>query len=122
MKYRYFNKEMGATNELHNLACGPDRRINHYTSCIIGGMRFHTRELGMQRRIQNSGIATTGYEGEEEIDYYGVLVDIIELKYGSSNSVFLFQYEWWDISNKKNQNLCRFTIYQYKSCTNMVPK
>ena len=47
----------------------------------------------MQRRIQNSGIATTGYEGEEEIDYYGVLVDIIKLKYGSNNSVFLFQYE-----------------------------
>ena len=41
------------------------------------------------------------YEGEEEIEYYGVLIDIIELKYGSSNSVFLFQCEWWDISNKK---------------------
>ena len=55
----------------------------------------------MQRRIQNSGIATIGYEGEEEIEYSDVLIDIIELKYGSSNSVFLFQCEWWDISNKK---------------------
>ena len=42
-----------------------------------------------------------GYEGEEEIKYYSILIDIIELKYGSSNSVFLFQYKWWDISNKK---------------------
>ena len=93
MKHKYFNKEVGVTNELYDLVCGPDRRVNHYASCIIGGMRFHTRELEMQRRIQNSGIATTVYEGEEEIDYYGILIDIIELKYESSNSVFLFQCE-----------------------------
>ena len=64
-------------------------------------MRFHTRKLEIQQRIQNSEIAKIGYEREEEIEYYGVLVDIIELKYGSSNSVFLFHCEWWDISNKK---------------------
>ena len=57
-------------------------------------MRFHTRELEMQRWIQNSGIATIEYEGEEDIEYFGILIDIIELKYGSSNSVFLFQCEW----------------------------
>ena len=92
---------MGAIDELHDLACDLDRRVNHYTSCIIGEMRFHTSKLEMQWQIQNSEIATTGYEGEEKIDYYSVLVDIIELKYGSSNFVFLFQHEWWDISNKK---------------------
>ena len=101
MKHKYFNKEVGAIDELYDLACSSDRKINHYASCIIGGMRFHTRKLEMQYRIQNSGIAIIGYEGEEEIEYYGVLVDIIELKNGSSNSVFLFQCEWWDISNKK---------------------
>ena len=94
MKHKYFNKEVDATDELHDLACGPDRMVNHYTSCIIEGMRFHTKELEMQRQIQNSEIATTRYEGEKEIDYYGVLVDIIELKYASNNSVFLFQCEW----------------------------
>jgi Domain of unknown function (DUF4216) len=101
MKSKHFNKEEGVTDELYALACGPDQRVNHYTSCIIGGMRFHTRELEMQRRTQNSGIATTGYKGEEEIEYLGVLIDIIELNYGSNHSVFLFQCDWWDISNKK---------------------
>ena len=48
MKYKYFNKEEGAIDELYDLACGPDRKVNHYASCIIGGMRFHTRELEMQ--------------------------------------------------------------------------
>ena len=91
MKYKYFNKEEGAIDELYDLVCGSDRRVNHYTSCIIGGMRFHARKFEMQRRrIQNSGIATIGYEGEEEIEYYSILIDIIELKYGSNNSVFLF--------------------------------
>ena len=94
MKHKYFNKEVGATDELHDLACDFDQMVNYYTSYIIGGMRFHTKKLEMQRRIQNSRIATTRYEGEEEIDYYGVLIDIIELKYGSSNFIFLFQCEW----------------------------
>ena len=94
MKYKYFNKEEGAINELYDLACGLDRRINHYTFCIIGVMRFHTRKLEMQQRTQNSEITTIGYEGEEEIEYYDVLIDIIEPKYGSNNSIFLFQYEW----------------------------
>ena len=46
-------------------------------------------------------IVTIEYEGEEEIEYLGVLIDIIELKYESKNLVFLFQCEWWDINNKK---------------------
>ena len=101
MKFKHFNKDEGATDELYDLACGPDRRVNHYASCIIRGMRFHIKELEMQRRTQNSGIVTIGYEGDEEIEYFGVLIDILELKYGSNKSVFLFQCEWWDISNKK---------------------
>ena len=62
MKSKYFYKEEDATDELYDLACGSDRRVNHYASCIIGGIRFHTKELEMQRRIQNSEIGTIGYE------------------------------------------------------------
>ena len=29
MKYKYFNKEEGATDELYDLACGSNRRVNH---------------------------------------------------------------------------------------------
>ena len=48
MKHKYFNKEVGAIDELCDLACGLDSRVNHYASCIIERMRFHARELGMQ--------------------------------------------------------------------------
>ena len=81
---------MGAMDELYDLACDPDWRVNHYASRIIGGIRFHTREFEMQWWIQNSKITTTEYETKEEIDYYDVLVDIIKLKYESSNFVFYF--------------------------------
>ena len=53
-------------------------------------MRFHIKKLEIQRRIQNSEIAMIECEGEEQIEYFGVLIDIIELKYGSNNLVFLF--------------------------------
>ena len=45
MKYKYFNKEEGPIDELYDLACDLDRRVNHYASYIIGGMRFYTRNL-----------------------------------------------------------------------------
>ena len=48
MKHKYFNKEVGAIDELYDLACGSDRKVNHYASYIIGGMRFHTRKLEKQ--------------------------------------------------------------------------
>ena len=101
MKYMYLNKEENAIDELYDLACGPDRRVNHYASFIIGWMRFYARELEMQRQTQDSRIAMIEYEGEEEIEYYGLLIDIIELKYRFNNFIFLFQCEWRDIRNKK---------------------
>ena len=48
MKYKYFNKKKGATDELYDLACAFDQRNTHYTSYIIEGMRFHTKKLEMQ--------------------------------------------------------------------------
>ncbi|CAL5405203.1 unnamed protein product [Camellia sinensis] len=35
------------------------------------------------------------------IDFYGVIREIIELKYLGGNSVFLFKCDWWDVGNEK---------------------
>ena len=51
MKHKYFNKEVDATDELYDLAYDLNRRVNHYAFCMIVGIRFHTRELEMQRQI-----------------------------------------------------------------------
>ena len=90
----YHNKEDGATEELYDLACHLDPRISCYSSCIVGGMRFHIRELDMQRRTQNSGIWTLRTDGDNEIEYYGILSDIIQLRYGSKRFVYLFKCQW----------------------------
>ena len=63
MKSKHFNKEEDVIDELYDLACSHNQRINYYTTYIIEGMRFHIKELKMQRQTQNSGIATIGYEG-----------------------------------------------------------
>ena len=41
-------KEEGTIDELYDLVCGLERKVNYYASCIIGEMRFHTKELEMQ--------------------------------------------------------------------------
>ena len=31
-------------------------------------------------------------------DYYGVLIDIIELRYMGGNKIVMFKCEWWDVN------------------------
>lgn len=88
---------LGSTNKLYVLGLGPDRRITRYTGIVVNGVRFQTKERDGCRRTQNSGIFVKG----EATEFYGVLVDIIELQYCHGNRVFLFKCDWWDSSNKK---------------------
>jgi len=34
------------------------------------------------------------------LDYFGVLTDIIELSYSGENNVILFKCDWWDVYSK----------------------
>ena len=60
MKHMYYNKDPAATKDLFVLACGPDQRVNHYTGCIVNGLRFHAKSIEVYRKTQNSGIVTLG--------------------------------------------------------------
>ena len=44
------------------------------------------------------------------IDFYGVLIDIIELSYIRRNTVLIFKCDWWDIENKRRINVDDFEI------------
>ena len=61
------------------LACSLDRLVRKYTRCIVNRDRFHTRELDFHLRNRDSGAIVKGIHEEEETEYYGVLVDIIQL-------------------------------------------
>ncbi|KAK9267622.1 hypothetical protein L1049_010053 [Liquidambar formosana] len=90
-----------ATNQLYSLACGPDSRVRRYSACIVNGFRFHIEAREKHRGTQNSGLVVKGEHQSEEVDFYGVLINIIALSYCGGNQVFLFKCDWWDIGNKK---------------------
>ncbi|RVW42210.1 hypothetical protein CK203_108057 [Vitis vinifera] len=70
-----------ATDELYSLACGPDNRVHTYMGCIVNGVRFHTKDRDDRRITQNSGICVSGEHDGEEIDFYGVLSNVVVLNY-----------------------------------------
>ncbi|XP_028057181.1 uncharacterized protein LOC114261174 [Camellia sinensis] len=92
---------MDASNQLMNLARGLDYRVTRYNGCIINGIRFRTQDCDMYRKTQNSGVVVKGDHKGKPIDFYGVIREIIELKYLGGNSVFLFKCNWWDVGNEK---------------------
>lgn len=93
----YNRKDSRVSMELLQLARGPDRRVNHYSGYLINGFRFHTIEREETLKIQNSGVCVQGDDGYNSRDYFGKLLDIIELQYQGSNKVVLFKCHWWDV-------------------------
>ncbi|XP_020085892.1 uncharacterized protein LOC109708518 [Ananas comosus] len=93
----YNNKDGRVSTELLQLARGPDRRVFCYSGYLINGFRFHTKEREETLKSQNSGVWVQGDDGYCSRDYFGQLLDIIELQYQGSNKVFLFKCHWWDV-------------------------
>ena len=71
------------------------RRFNGY---IIGGVRFHTKERERKRKTQNSGVVVTSKisDSEDNIIYYGVIKEMIELNYFEHFRIVLFKCDWFD--------------------------
>ncbi|XP_042958210.1 uncharacterized protein LOC122293820 [Carya illinoinensis] len=89
------------SEDLYALACGPDRWVASYAASIINGKRFHTKQRELRRRTQNSGVLVTGDEDTNNADFYGVINNIIELRYMEWRRVYLFQCDWFDVGDKK---------------------
>ncbi|XP_052171551.1 uncharacterized protein LOC127787533 [Diospyros lotus] len=89
------------TEQIYALACGPDNRVRRYSGCIVNGVRFHTKEHETNLRSQNSGVVVGGMHEDEDIDFYGVVTDIIELNYIKDNRAILFKCDWFDLDKKK---------------------
>ena len=71
------------------------RRFNGY---IIGGVRFHTKEMESKRKNQNSGVAVTTKtsDSEDNIIYSGVIKEMIEMNYFEHFTIVLFKCDWFD--------------------------
>ncbi|XP_057988994.1 uncharacterized protein LOC110642155 [Hevea brasiliensis] len=87
------------TNHVKWLSQGPNFVAKRYKGYIINGIRFHTKEREGKRKTQNSGVMVMAKasSSEEEIVYYGVINDIIELNYYEMFKVVLFKCDWVDV-------------------------
>ncbi|XP_026450757.1 uncharacterized protein LOC113350866 [Papaver somniferum] len=91
------------TDELYFIACGPDSRVKSYSGCIVNGVRFFTKSRDDIRTTQNSGLVVEGEHEGKQVDFYGILSDILELKYVYPYRVMLFKCEWFDLDPKKKR-------------------
>ncbi|KAF5459684.1 hypothetical protein F2P56_019609 [Juglans regia] len=67
----------------------------------MNGVRFHTKERERHRRTQNSGVVVHGEHHGSPVDFYGVLHDIIELRYMGWRKVYLFSCAWYDVGDPR---------------------
>lgn len=98
-KKRNENPEL-VSEGLWALSCGPARRVKTSTACKINGVRFSTVDREKFMQTQNSGVMTEGEHNGENIDFYGVLKEVIELQYNSNyqvrRSVVVFRCDWYN--------------------------
>ncbi|KAG8490764.1 hypothetical protein CXB51_013972 [Gossypium anomalum] len=91
---------------------GPNRVVKRYSVFIINGFRFHTKYRERLRRTQNCGIVVsssiTSYASardnnpiEGNVEYYGLLTNIIELDYYGKWKVVLFRCHWADVNTAR---------------------
>lgn len=81
---------------------GPSRQVKTWRQFDINGFKFHTFDYGKHKATMNYGV---GVISEEEIDYFGILEEVIELVYLGTVNVFktvLFKCNWMDSLNGMN--------------------
>ena len=62
---------------LYSLAMGPDTRVRHYESCVVGDVRYNTLARDEGRKTQNSAIMSTDTYDKETTEMYANITDIV---------------------------------------------
>ena len=60
---------------------------------------FEKNEVDCNRRTQSCGVLVKGDARTDNRDYYGVLIDIIELHYIGGNKIAMFKCDWRDVDH-----------------------
>ncbi|KAK9283664.1 hypothetical protein L1049_011914 [Liquidambar formosana] len=85
--------------QMLSLARGPEKRVTCWSGYNVNGFRFNTKKYEKLKKTQNSGVMVRGESQKEEMNYYGELVNVVELHYTGGNRVVLFKCDWWDIAH-----------------------
>lgn len=101
--------KMDPTSTVHPdmvaLAKGPNNWCIKHKSFVINGYRFRINKIDKKMKNQNSGVfvraTRNSYASRQdrnpidgELDYYGILKDIIELDYEGVGKIILFDCFW----------------------------
>ncbi|OMO57751.1 Transposon, En/Spm-like protein [Corchorus capsularis] len=119
--FKTFNNADQVDEQIENMAAGPSRYARFYNGYFVNGFKFHTHEYGKNRQTMNYGVCVKGScYNDNDCDFYGVLVDIIELEYiGTGNKAQQVCYtsypskkrdrrDWWAVCKVKTRS--RFSI------------
>ena len=89
---------------LYSLAMGPDTRVRHYESCVVGDVRYDTLARDEGRKTQNSAIMSTDTYDKETTKIYANITDIVQLQYISSfedhRCVVLLCCRWYNLFSR----------------------
>ncbi|XP_042465731.1 uncharacterized protein LOC122048202 [Zingiber officinale] len=114
------------SSDLRLIARGPDAIGIRYEKFISNGFRFHTKEVERKRKTQNCGVTvratTSSYSSIRdhnpvlsELDYYGILQNVIELNYGGGRKVVLFECEWVSKGKRLKLDEDGFVLANFKN-------
>jgi len=80
-------------DELLSLLRCPINYRTSFSGYVTNGYWFHTQSRKKNLQTQNSGVFVLGNigAGMENIDYYGVLTEVVRLEYMRGNHVVLFR-------------------------------
>lgn len=77
------------TNELYSLALRLDSQVQLYDSCIIIGVRYHTKSRNASRICQNSGVSVSSSDDGDNLEFFGALKDVVKMFYTFGYNVYL---------------------------------
>ncbi|KAK3008141.1 hypothetical protein RJ639_014929 [Escallonia herrerae] len=103
----YEEGDEALSEEAISLAMGPLKKAERYTGYVINGFKYHTKARESNRATQHSGVMvkanTDSYASARDmnpiagdVNYYGVLTDIIVLHYSKKFRFVLFKCDWVD--------------------------
>ncbi|PWA57309.1 hypothetical protein CTI12_AA411890 [Artemisia annua] len=97
-------------NVVANMLCskGPSPTSRRFNGYYVKGYRFHTKARDDRCKTQNSGVSLTALSPSfassrdknpvlGNVEYYGRVLEIIELDYWSKFKVVLFRCEWYQV-------------------------
>ncbi|KAK6786392.1 hypothetical protein RDI58_014917 [Solanum bulbocastanum] len=90
------------------VALGPESQVLTMNKYCVNGFKFQTEEVSRNKKTNNSGVYIQGdVDGTgQTIEYYGVIQEIIEVRYSSwpKKKIVLFRdkSDWWVVIKSKH--------------------